>query len=150
MHFPSRRDLIVGFATGALLSFSTRQVALAQSFPVRTVTLVCPFAAGGPADALARAIAEELRSIWSSPVIVENRTGAGGAIGTEAVVKAAADGYTLLLGTNSTFAVNPAVHRGLRFDVLRDLAMLGLIARARQVFVARLGLGARTLSEVVS
>ena len=92
----------------------------AQSWPQRQVTIVVPFGAGGSADLLARILATHMQVKYNVPVVVENRAGAGGSIGTGYVAKAAPDGYTLLLGTVSSIAVNAALYTKLPFDVDKD------------------------------
>ncbi len=93
----------------------------AQDWPQRQVTIVVPFGAGGSADLLARILATHMQAKFGSPVVVENRGGAGGSIGTAFVAKATPDGHTLLLGTVSSIAVNAALYSKLPFDVERDL-----------------------------
>lgn len=90
--------------------------------------MIVPFAAGGSTDVIGRVIAEGLRQVLGQPVLVDNRGGAGGSIGTAAIAKAAPDGYTIGMGTASTLAINPAVYKGLPFDVLNDLSPVGNIA----------------------
>ena len=87
---------------------------LAQSYPTRPVRVVVPFAAGGPLDLVGRAVFEKLSASLKQPFVMENRTGAGGNIGTEAVAKAAPDGYTLLFVLSGTLTANPAMYRKLR------------------------------------
>ena len=93
----------------------------AQDWPVKQVTIVVPFGAGGSADLLARVLATQMQLKFGQPVVVENRAGAGGSIGTNFVAKAPADGYTLLLGTVSSIAVNAALYAKLPFDADKDL-----------------------------
>ncbi len=124
-------------------------IVLAQGFPSRPLKLVVPMAQGGPADSGARLFASSLGDILGQNVIVENRSGASGVVGTEAVVKSAPDGYTLLFGSSSVFAVNPAVIPNLRFDVRRDLKLIGLLMQTDLVFASRPGVGANTLAELI-
>ena len=93
----------------------------AKDWPARQITIVVPFGAGGSADLLARILAAQMQARFGQPVVVENRAGAGGSIGTDYVAKAAPDGYTLLLGTVSSIAVNAALYAKLPFDVDKDL-----------------------------
>ena len=97
----------------------------AQTYPAKTVRLVVPFPAGGPADSLARLLGEKLKQSWGETVVVDNRGGAGSTLGTEIVAKAQPDGYTLLLG-NISMAFNAALYRKLPYDVLRDLSGITL------------------------
>ena len=103
--------------------------ARAQSYPSRTITLVIPFAAGGSNDVVGRAIGKKLTEAWGQPVVIDNRAGAGGLIGTEAVARAAPDGYTLLL-VSPTFTIGPAVRKNLPFDIVRDFSPVAFIGRS--------------------
>src|SRR5262245_25032255 len=99
--------------------------ALAQDYPVRPITLVVPFPAGGGNDALARIVAEKMSKPLGQQVVVENRAGAGGTIGTRAVAKAAADGYTILLSYTGTLAINPSLYPNAGYDPRKDFAPIG-------------------------
>ena len=110
--------LLLAAIAAATLAWSP---AHAQSFPSKQITIVVPFGAGGSADLLARILAAHMQTSLGQPVVVENRAGAGGSIGTNYVAKAAPDGYTLLLGTVSSIAVNAALYAKLPFDVDKDL-----------------------------
>ena len=105
--------------------------ASAQAFPDRPVTMVVTFAAGGSSDVLARAVATAMSRGLGKQIIVENRPGAGGNIGAEAVAKATADGYTLLFGTNGTLGIGPALHKNLRYDPQKDLMPSGCCTNCR-------------------
>lgn len=103
--------------------------AIAQdNYPSRPVTVIVPFAAGGSTDAIGRILAEGLRQVLGQTVVVENRAGAGGSIGTAAIAAAPPDGYTIGVGTASTLAINPAIYSNLPYDVLTDLVPVGGIA----------------------
>jgi len=113
-----------------LLAVAT-PAALAQSYPTKPVRIVVPFAPGGGVDVTARILAQRLTEGLKQPFVVENRTGASGIIGTEAVVKSAADGYTLLAGSQTTQAVVPAIYKDqVRYDTARDLVPVAEIARS--------------------
>jgi tripartite-type tricarboxylate transporter receptor subunit TctC len=98
----------------------------ALAFPERAVTLIVPFAAGGSTDIAARLLAERLSALLAARVVVENRTGAGGAVGSEAVKRAPADGHTLLFASASSHGANPAVFRDLSYDAVADFAAVAL------------------------
>src|SRR6202011_3545319 len=117
MKLPRRRFLQLACGAAALPAFSG--IANAQSFPVRPITIVVPFAAGGPIDTLARIMAEGMHGPLGQPVVVENVTGAAGNIGVGRVARAPADGYTLVAGFWGTHVVNGAVY-DLPYDVLND------------------------------
>src|SRR5258708_30435176 len=114
------RRLAALFAIIALLAFITAP-ASAQNYPTRSITFVVPFPAGGSADTLARLIGAKLSERLGQAVVVENKPGAGGNLGTDAVAKAAPDGYTLLL-TPSSIAIAPALYTKLPFDPVKDFA----------------------------
>src|SRR5262252_8373443 len=100
-----------------------------EAWPQRPVTIVVPFAAGGSADLLARILQQHLQAKFGVPFVVENKSGAGGSIGTGFVAKAPADGYTLLVGTVSSIAINAFLYTKLNFDVARDLQAVSLLVR---------------------
>lgn len=111
--------------------------AIAQgNYPSRPVTMIVPFAAGGSTDAIGRIVAEGLRQVLGQTVVVENRAGAGGSIGTAATAAAPPDGYTIGIGTASTLAINPAVYGNLPYDVLADLVPVGGIADVPNIMSA--------------
>ena len=110
--------------------------ALAQPFPSKPVRWVVPFPPGGATDIIARIVAQKMSEAWAQPVVVENRAGAAGAIGSEAVARAAPDGYTILMGTTSTHAVGPAVNPRLPYNHLTDFAPVTLVATFPNVLVA--------------
>ena len=132
-----------------LLAASTCLPAVAQQtpFPTRPLSLVVPFPAGGPSDALARAVAQRMGVHLGQPVVVENVGGAGGTIGLAKVAKSAADGYTLGFGTIGTHVANVAVYKRLPYDPVADFHPLGLAGTAPLVLVARAGLPAANLRE---
>jgi tripartite-type tricarboxylate transporter receptor subunit TctC len=111
--------------------------AWAQSYPSRPVRVVVPYPAGTTPDIIGRTLAERLQKAMAQPFVVENRSGAGGNIGTEAVVKAPADGHTLLVGGNGPVAINRHLYKGLSYDPERDLAPISLLASAPQLLVAK-------------
>ncbi|MBC7780222.1 MAG: tripartite tricarboxylate transporter substrate binding protein [Proteobacteria bacterium] len=123
-------------------------VALAQTFPVKTLRLVVPFAPGGGNDVLGRLFAQRMAESIGHPVIVDNRPGAGGNIGTEMVARAPADGYTLLYTTNS-IAIAPSLYEKLNFAV-KDLAPISMVADFPILLVAHPSVPARTLKELVA
>ena len=125
-------------------------LALGAPYPDRPIKLIVALAAGGPADTAARVFAPHLADALGQSVFIENRTGASSVIGTEAVVRAAPDGYTLLFGSSSSFAVNPAVMKNLRFDVQKELKLVGLVSYTPHVLVVRASLAANTLDDLIA
>src|SRR5262245_51780981 len=109
--------------TAALLATLIPVAAQAQeAWPSKPIKIIVPFAAGGTSDVLARLIGEKLSTALGKPVIVENRGGAGGVIGADAVAKSPADGYTFLLGTIATHAINPALMPKMPYNAAKDFA----------------------------
>src|SRR5882724_4406973 len=119
------------------------------AYPGRPIKLVVALAPGGPADTAARVFAPYFAEQLGQSVVIENRTGASSVVGTEAVVRAPADGYTLLFGSSSSFAVNPAVMKNLRFDVLKDLKLVGLVSYTPHVLTVRATLPVESLADFV-
>lgn len=119
-------------------------------YPDRPVRLVVPFPPGGPTDIVARPFAQNLSKNLGRQVIVDNRGGAGGNIGADAVVKSAADGYTLLMGTVGTHAINASLYKKLTFDPVKDFAPVSLVAQAAVVLVVHPSVPAKTLNEFIA
>jgi tripartite-type tricarboxylate transporter receptor subunit TctC len=122
--------------------------AQAQPYPSRPVTIVVPFAAGGPTDAIARAVSERMRVSLGQSVIIENVTGAGGSIGVGRAVRAAPDGYTLSLGHTGTHVVNGAIYP-LQYDLLNDFEPIALIASNTMMVVTKNDVPPRNLRELI-
>ena len=115
----------------AALTFS----AAAQEYPSKPIRLIVPLTPGSGADIAGRIIAQRLNEHWKQPVVVENRPGAGGQIGTAAVVKADPDGHTLLV-QSSSHAANPAIHKNLPYDPLKDLADVAILGKTPYIMVS--------------
>jgi tripartite-type tricarboxylate transporter receptor subunit TctC len=133
----------------AALAVSGGILAQPPSFPSRPVRYVVPFPPGGATDIIARIVAQKLTEAWGQSVFVENRAGAAGAIGSEAVAKAAPDGYTIVMGTTSTHAVGPAVNPKLPFVNIADFSPVTLVATFPNVLVAHPAT-AKTLPELIA
>src|SRR4051794_26386393 len=142
-----RKFLYLASGVAALPLFS--QMARAQAYPTRPVRIIAGFAAGGGVDITARLIGQWLGDRLGQAFVVENRTGAGGNIGTEAVVKAAADGYTLLLSTVPN-AVNASLYDRLNFDFIRGTAPVAGIIRVPMVMLVHPSIPATTVSEFIA
>src|SRR5947209_3268282 len=127
-----RRAALSGLAA-ASLPFP----ALAQAFPSRTITIVVPYPPGGPINSLARLIAQEAAADLKQPVVVENRPGASGIVGTGSVARAEPDGYTLIFGTNQTHATNPTLIKSWTFDPVKDFTPVAGVAAMPHVLVVR-------------
>jgi tripartite-type tricarboxylate transporter receptor subunit TctC len=133
---------------GAALLFATA-TAFAQGFPTKAVTLLVPFAPGGGSDTVARTIQAKLAEKLGQPVLVENRTGASGAIATAAVAKAPPDGHTLFLSWD-THAINPVIMKDLPYDTFKDFVPVTLLARLPLVMGVWSGLPANTMAEFIA
>jgi tripartite-type tricarboxylate transporter receptor subunit TctC len=113
----------------AVLVLTSSAAVRAQTYPTRQITLIVPFAAGGSNDLVARVVGKKLSENWKQPVVIENRAGAGGVIGSAVAAAAAPDGYTLLL-VSSTFTINPAIKKNLPFDIIKNFTPVAFIARS--------------------
>ncbi|HWF93483.1 MAG TPA: tripartite tricarboxylate transporter substrate binding protein [Xanthobacteraceae bacterium] len=143
------RRRFLRLAAGAAVSPALARAAWAQSYPARPVHLIVGFAAGGPNDTVARLIGQFLSERLGQSFVIENRTGVGGNIGTEAVVRAPADGYTLLLATGAN-AVNASLYDKLSFNFIRDIAPVAGLMRAPNVMVVNPSLPAKTVPEFIA
>ena len=123
--------------------------ALAQAFPAKPLRIVVPFAAGGAIDIIVRASGQQLSKELGQPVIIDNRPGASGNIGADAVAKSAADGYTLVAGTSATHAVNSALYAKLPYDIRRDFVPVAHIAGVPNVLVVTPASGMRSVADLV-
>jgi tripartite-type tricarboxylate transporter receptor subunit TctC len=119
------------------------------SYPEKPVRMVIPFASGGPADTSGRLFGPFLSKVLGQSIVIENRPGASAVVGTQSVTRAEPDGYTLLFGSSSTFAVNPAVMTNLRFDVQKDLRFIRLVTTTPHVLVIRSAIAAKSLADLV-
>lgn len=137
----------LALAVGVALALPA--VALAQDYPTKPIHIVVGYSPGGTTDIIARIIGARLSDKLHQSVIVDNRPGAGGNIGAELVAKAAPDGYTLLLGTAGTMAVNPWIYKSMPFDTVRDFAPISLIATLPNLMVVNPKVPAHTVQEFV-
>jgi tripartite-type tricarboxylate transporter receptor subunit TctC len=129
--------------------FALSTAAAAEPYPSRPITMVVPVSAGGPTDAIARALADAMRGSLGQPVVVENVTGAAGNIGVGRVARAPADGYTLGIGLTSTHVFNGAIYP-LPFDLLSDFAPIALVATNPQLIVSKNDVPAKNLRELIA
>ena len=121
----------------------------AQVYPARQITLIVPFAAGGSNDMVARVVGKKLSEVWGQPVVIDNRGGAGGVIGSADVAKASPDGYTLLL-VSSTFTINPAIKKNMPFDTNKDFTPVAFVARSPLLVTASNDLPVKSASELLA
>jgi tripartite-type tricarboxylate transporter receptor subunit TctC len=149
MEMMVRKLLLAAAAAFAILG--TVLPAQAQpTYPTRTISIVVPYPPGGGVDALARIIAEKLTVTLKHSVIVENRVGAGGNLGTRAVAKAEPDGHTLLLGHTGTISINPSLYANAGYDPRKDFAPIGLIASMPVALIAHPSFPAKTVADVIA
>ena len=134
----------------AALTFTISGYAAAQGYPAKNIKLIVPFGPGGPTDLAARLASQIVQSSLGQSVIIENRPGAGGAIGTRAVAAADADGYTLLLGTVATLGALPAAIKNPGFDPVTSFAPMSKLTESTAVLVAPPSLPANTVGELVA
>jgi len=132
----------------ALCAFG--QAAFAQQYPTRPIHLVVTFAPGGGADLIARSVSDPLSRRLGQPVVVDNRPGAGGTIGADAVAKSAPDGYTLLFGTPGPQITNPYLMRKLPYDPVKDFAPVAMLSVAPNVLVVHPSLAAKNVKELIA
>jgi len=123
---------------------------LAQTYPARPIRMVVPYPAGGTTDLLARGIAQKMGEALGQQVVVENRTGAGGNIGSDLVAKSKPDGYTLLMGTIASHAINPNLYRDLPYDAVKDFAPIALVATLPNLLVVNPTVPVKTVKELIA
>jgi tripartite-type tricarboxylate transporter receptor subunit TctC len=144
MHMPAIRPLL------ALAALTLSAHAFAQPYPARPVKIVVPFTAGSATDILARVVGEQLTRSMGQPFIVENKPGAGGAVGAEQVKNAAPDGYTLIAAGSGPFGINPGVYKSLPYDPIKDFELIGNIVLTPQAIVVGAQTPYRNVKDLVA
>ena len=146
------RSIVQSLALAALVSFCGEPgLASAQAYPTKPVRMIVPFPPGGPADIIGRVLAQKLSEPLGQQVIVDNRAGASGNIGAEAVARAPGDGYTILMGALTSHSINYTLERKiLRYDLERDLAPIMIVAIVPYMFVIHPSVPARTMEELIA
>lgn len=142
------RAMLVSIAACAIGALSAP--AIAQEYPNKPVRLIVPFPPGGTTDVAGRLVAQHLTEAWRQQVIVDNRPGAGGVIGTELAAKSTPDGYTVLIGSITTHAVNPALYTKLNFDPIKDFTPVSLVVSSPQLLAVHPSVEARSVSELLA
>jgi tripartite-type tricarboxylate transporter receptor subunit TctC len=142
------RALCIAAATA--LALCAASPISAQNFPTRPLTLVVPYPPGGGVDSMARVRGDKLSTALGQQVVVENRGGGGGNIGTRAVAKSAPDGYTLLLGHTGTISINPSLYTNAGYDPRKDFAAIGLMASMPVALLAHPSFQGKTLGDVIA
>jgi tripartite-type tricarboxylate transporter receptor subunit TctC len=137
-------------ATLAIGSIGSLGLAVAQDYPVRPITLIVPYTAGGGNDAMARLVAERMGKSLGQPIVIENRGGAGGSIATRQVAKAEPDGYTLGLGGTGTLAIDPTLYPNAGYDPRKDFSPVGLIATSALVILVNPSVPAHNVQDLIA
>lgn len=146
----TRRTLTLAAASALGLLALTPLAAQAQAFPTKAITIIVPFSAGGTTDILARVLGQFISKDLGQPVIIDNRAGAGGNIGTQLVARAAPDGHTILMGTVGTHAINQSLYPKLAFDPIKDFAPLTRVALVPNLLVANPAQPFKTVKELMA
>ncbi|MDI1345968.1 MAG: tripartite tricarboxylate transporter substrate binding protein [Pseudolabrys sp.] len=149
----SKALMIATLFAGALacaLGCAVGRAEAATDYPTRPITIIVPYPAGGGVDAMARVVGQKLSETFKQQVVVENRGGGGGTIGSRLVSRAAPDGYTLLLGHTGTISINPALYVNLGMSPLKDYAPIGLVASMPVVLLANPSFPAKTVAEFIA
>jgi len=152
MTVPTRRAVVTGLGglvAAAPLRFASAQNAADAAYPTRNITLIVPFAPGGSTDILARLVGGHLQQAFGQPVVVENRTGASGNIGTAMVARAAPDGYTFLFNTMSVHTMNHALFASMPFDGVKDFSPIAMLAYVTNTMVVHPSVPATTVREFI-
>jgi tripartite-type tricarboxylate transporter receptor subunit TctC len=143
------RRTFMQFAGAAATAQTFSRVAVAQAYPTRPITMIVPFAAGGPADVICRVLAERMRGSVGQPIIIENVGGADGSMGVGRAARARPDGYTIVYGVNDTHVLNGAFY-SLPYDVLNDFAPISPLLAGADVLFARKAMTAKDLKELIA
>ena len=146
-HLLGRQVVLVSILT-AVCAMAHGQSA--QTYPNKPIRIVVPYAPGGTTSILTRAVGQKLTDAWGQSIIVDNRGGAAGGIGTEAVARAAPDGYTLLLGTVGTFGINSAVYTKLSYDPVKDFAPVGMLATSANMLLVHPSVPVTSVKELIA
>jgi len=133
-----------------LLALAAAPFAFAQAWPSKPIHFVVPYPAGGPVDSVARLLGQKVGERLQQPIIVENKPGAGGNIGADSVAKAAADGYTILMGAVATHAINPTLYASIPYDAAKDFAPITQVASTPNVLVVHPSLPVHSVAELVA
>ena len=148
----SRRVYLAATVLGIIVagSWGPASPAAAQTYPTRTITLIVPYPPGGGVDSMARIVGEKLSAALGQQVVVDNRGGGGGNIGTRAAAKSAPDGYTLLLGHTGTISINPSLYANAGYDPRKDFAPIGLMASMPVALLAHPSFQGKTVADVIA
>jgi tripartite-type tricarboxylate transporter receptor subunit TctC len=143
------RPALLAVALAAFTDGAFAQAPETARFPARAIRIVVPFAPGGASDLLARTVGQKMTEAWGQQVVIDNRGGANGVVGTELVAKSAPDGYTLVMGTTGTHGINASLYPKLPYDTVNDFAPVARIAVSNYVLAAHPSLPVRNVQELV-
>jgi tripartite-type tricarboxylate transporter receptor subunit TctC len=151
MNFSVCRSIALAalLASAAYAGYAAAQTA-APAYPTKAIRMVVPFPPGGFSDVFGRVIAGKMNEAWGQPVLVDNRPGGGGNIGADIVAKAAPDGYTLVMGTVGTHAINPTLFTKMPYDAIRDFAPVAFVVEAEGLLVVHPSVPAKTVKELIA
>jgi tripartite-type tricarboxylate transporter receptor subunit TctC len=144
------KKIIQRLALTGIAALACAQVALAQTYPTKPVKLIVPYPAGGITDIVGRAVAERMSESLGQPVVVENRSGAGGSIGAEAAARSSPDGYTIFVGTSATHGTNPSTFANLKYSPAKDFSPVALLAYAPLLIIVHPSVPANNLKEFIA
>src|SRR5215470_13626866 len=145
----TRRQAMIGLS-GGLIGVAAPQVRAQAAYPTRTIKLIVPYPAGGTTDLLGRLVADQIKTGLGATVIVENKPGAATTLGAEQVARSEPDGYTLLMATSTTLAINKTLYRKLAYDPTKDFAAVALVAAVPFALIINPSIPAKTLSEFIA
>lgn len=140
---------ILGTVAAGLTLLLSPALAAAQDYPTRSIRLIVPFPPGGPNDIIARVIGQRMSELTGQPVVIDNRGGQGGVLGTDAVAKAAPDGYTIAISSAGALAISPGMEK-VAYDTLKDLAPVTLVATVPEMLVVATNVPAKNISELIA
>jgi len=144
------RKQVTQVTLGLLVVTSCADAAAQGAYPTKPIRIIVAYTPAGTTDILARALGQKFNAAWSQPVIVDNRPGANGNIGTEIAAKAAAAGYTLLMATAGTHAINPTLYPKLQYDAIKDFAPVSLVATVPNIVVVNNALPVKSVKELIA
>src|ERR1700733_10768689 len=140
---------LLGVVIAVMLSVAS-SAAPAQTYPTQPIKIIVPFTPGGTSDLLAREVGHNLSADWGQPVVIENRPGAGGAIGTTEVAHSSPDGYTLLMGSSAALAINPYIMKETQYDPTKDFKAISLAAKIQNMLVVHPDIPVKTVPELLA
>ena len=141
-----KRLIVIALATTTLVQSGG---AVAQEYPVRPIRMIVPFPPSGPNDVLGRIFAQRVGELLGQSIVIDNRSGAGGTMGTDLAAKASADGYTLLFSGTASLSINPSLQKQLPYDPIKDFAPISLVGTAPSVMVIHPGLPVKNVTELI-